>query len=187
MNGLPRRAWRRIQRDGALETAKVILDALTLRIWRVYELVETPASAPADIEIQGLSELRQRRGPGLPGEFYLDQRGAGRVYAAFIDNRPAGVLWVLEQSFPSRYIKLSPGQAELGYAYVLPEFRGRKVMQQLIRAASTNLLANGYQRIFAVVEERNRASERAFLATGFRQVGQMWRATHYGPRYSTAW
>jgi RimJ/RimL family protein N-acetyltransferase len=122
----------------------------------------------------------------LPDEFYHDQREGFRdCFVVTVDTHLAGVIWVLEGSNASRYVRLEKGQIELGYLYVLPSYRGKGLAKVLYWQAASAWNQKGARDIFAVIAEDNLPSKKAAEAVGFRPLASIRRSPLLGHRFST--
>lgn len=166
----------RLRHEGLVATLHYVIDSCRPGEQRILRLDGEPAPAspaPRDgLAVGGIEELRRLRQHGLPAAFFRDEiAGCNRCCVALSGGELAGVVWVFDERFPSLFVDLAPGDAELGAAFVLPRFRGRGLFIFLLRAACSALAAEGYRTFYAVVDERNIPSLRAFDACGFRYVG----------------
>jgi len=178
----------RLRKEGILHTWRAFVAALVPYHFGVYELVQatkpgTPPPFPIVQGLEGLRTLRSRR-TDLPADYFRDEAGAAEVcFAATVEEGLAGVLWILDTTHPSRFIDLAPDSVELAYVHVHPEFRGRGIAKAMILEASHRMRCRGYDRVFAVIDERNLSSQRAFGAVGFRHIAALRRPALFGPRY----
>ena len=183
----------RVRRDGVFHSLRFILDACRPGRQIVFQMVGDRSgtkAAPSGITIlPGVEHLQRLRSGRLPEAFYRDEEGRGRrCFVALCEGELAGVLWVFDEKHPSSFLDLKRGQAELGIGHVLSGFRRRGVFQRLIAEACSALSAEGYSGFYAIVDERNGASLRAFETTGFRRVGGLSRplANLFGVKFHSA-
>jgi ribosomal protein S18 acetylase RimI-like enzyme len=179
----------RLRSDGIRGTAQGIRDGFIPRNWRIYRLNPPVPEGLAQCEIgSDLAVLHSARScdPGLPGDFYRDAANRSKqCFYARIDNQLAGIVWIYDTDYPSRVIRLAPGEVEIAFVFVMPEFRGRGIAKDLIRAACLHLLDRGVRIIYAVIEEHNLASQAAFTGCRFEWVGFVRRALLFGKPYVT--
>jgi GNAT superfamily N-acetyltransferase len=177
----------RIRGEGLLKTAQVLVDAALPASFGVYLLGRQIAGALADVAIErGLTSLRKRRELCglLPSEFYLDQsKGARDCFIACQNSILAGIVWVMSEAWPSRFIRLGANEVEIGYLYVLPGFRGAGIASALISSAAASVAGC---RVYAVIDDRNYVSQRVFEKCGFDRIATLRRRPLWGPCYSSS-
>ena len=180
----------RLRHEGIRRTAWFIVDACRPGRQWVLALAGPPAGGcrpPARAAVEaGLEGLIRHPREGLPEAFHRGEiSGARRCFVALCDDQLAGILWVFDRAYPSQFVALGRDEAELGHGYVLERFRGRSLFRLLIHTACEALQADGYGVIYAVVDERNHASRKAFEGNGFRCIGSVSRplSTLFGRKF----
>lgn len=186
----PARAlWTRCRAEGLATASRGLLEALSPASFCIYLLREPVPAVPLTYEVRSdLETLGRLRGagPGLSQEFFRDAVGrAKRCYYAVIDNELAGIAWVLEPEYPSRFLDLAPGEIEFSNIVTVDKFRRRGVGKQIISHACIDLEATGTRTIYATIEETNLPSRAMFEALRFRQVATLRRGRVWGPRHRT--
>lgn len=176
-----------VRKDGVVQTLRIAVDVCRPATFGVYVLGEQSAGYDySDIQVvRGLEHLRicREQFPELIPEFYLDQRKGGKdCFVATWKGKPAGIVWILDRAFPSRFICFNENEAELGYLFVLPRLRGAGIATTLINSAVTD---SPGRRVYAVIDDRNLASQRVFIKCGFQRIATLRRAALWGPRYSS--
>jgi len=115
----------------------------------------------------------------LPREFFCDQTyGASKCYLALIDNRPAYIHWVFDCRHSSRFLRIQNGDVEVNYMLTLPDYRRQGLCVNVLNQTVNNMKAEGKNRVFCVVHDRNIASIKAVKKAGFREYTQV---TTIGP------
>jgi len=133
-----------------------------------------PAAPPFVTVVAGIDELRRVRHPGLPEAYYRDEiKAVRKCFVALSNGELAGVLWAFDEVYPSHFIELRANEVELGHGHVLPKFRGLGIFRALIASSFAELHAAGYSGFYAVIDDRNTASRKAFETCGFRCVGRI--------------
>jgi ribosomal protein S18 acetylase RimI-like enzyme len=144
----------------------------------------TPAPVDPRLELRAgtLDELvRLRTGrEGLPVEFYCDQtHGFTAPFFAFWEGEIAAIHWLVFPGQRSRFLAMQPGDIELNFIVVLPEFRGHRIAQALMSYMVRWAQDAGFQRIFCVVHGTNIGQFKPMLDMGFRPVEVV---SHFGHR-----
>ncbi len=135
-----------------------------------------PAPPPPEgvqLRQSSVEELRQIRAarPGLPVEFYCDEtHGFTTPFLALCDGQVAAIHWLVFPGQRSRFLDMRPGDVELNYNTVLPEFRGRRLAQYLMAYLVDWARDAGHTRMFGVVHAANIAQFKPMLDLGFRPV-----------------
>ncbi len=186
-----------IQRNGWRGTASGIAWKLNPTIFEIWEreLVSGPVSAPVPARValrsghDAITDLKHlRQGvSGLASEFYRDVADStGTCLLALIDGHLAGIAWIYDLKSPGHFLRMSSADVELRSIYTCPEFRGLGVAKALIGEACVSLKSQGFRRMFAVIHQSNRPSQRAFQASGFLKIAELSRPAIFGPRFITA-
>lgn len=115
----------------------------------------------------------------LPREFHCDQTfGVSRCYLATIDGQAAYIHWIFRSEHPSRFLHMQSQDAEVNYMLALPAYSGLGICSQVLSRTVADLKAEGIQRVFCVVHDRNIASIKAVNRAGFRHYREV---TSIGP------
>jgi ribosomal protein S18 acetylase RimI-like enzyme len=180
--------WLRLRLDGVGPTVHGLVDACSPKLWHIYKLTTPPAPAPRpakcriDSNRTHLAPLRTAR--TFASEYFRDDANrAKRCFFAVVEGRLAGIVWVLDARHPSRVIALGPADVELAFLFVEPEFRGAGIARALIQEACRALPEQGASGIYAIIEEHNAPSQKAFLASGFEHIAAVRRPLLFGSRY----
>jgi ribosomal protein S18 acetylase RimI-like enzyme len=137
-------------------------------------VTEASASFPGSHVRRGsLVELREWRDTQahVAGPFLADESSGWREFCwVWLEGVPAGILWTAPDS---PLLRTDAGEAVIVDLYTVPTFRGRGVASALITGACRRLRDEGIGTVFATVETRNIASQRAFERCGFEAVGRI--------------
>lgn len=118
-----------------------------------------------------LDEFRQSR--DLPKEFHCDQTHNDRDFILGLwQGEVAYIHWIFHENVRTRFLNLGDGCAEVGYMMTLPEFRDKKICSRALAHTVRTLSAEGIQRIFCVVHDKNIASIKVVERAGFREFGK---------------
>mgnify|MGYP000200470770 CR=1 FL=1 len=111
-----------------------------------------------------------RQGRMLPKEFFADgPEGPRLCHAVFKAGKPVYIHWVYQSGETSRFLKLSPDVAEIGYIVTLPEFRRMGVCSWALGHAFSRLESRGVKKVVTVVHSDNSASRRAMENVGMAE------------------
>jgi GNAT superfamily N-acetyltransferase len=120
--------------------------------------------------VEDLRALRATRGD-LPVEFYCDEtHGFTTPFLAMVDGEVAAIHWLVFPGQRSRFLDMKPGDVELNYNTVLPQYRGRRLGQLLMAYLVDSAREGGHRRLFGVVHAANIAQFKPMLDMGFRPV-----------------
>jgi O-antigen/teichoic acid export membrane protein/L-amino acid N-acyltransferase YncA len=110
-----------------------------------------------------------RRGVTVP--FLRDATDEYSVFWwATVQGQVVGIFWL---DTKHSFVTMEADEAMLTSGFVDPEYRGRGIFKALISAACRDAVALGYRRVYAVVEQPNVSSRRAFAASGLRAMGPL--------------
>ena len=179
----------RVQKDGLGGATMGLVHAMRRMRWRVYRLLppipDRGDLLEIDSDLARLARLR-RDNDALSAEYYRDV--AGRCYRccyACVDGKLAGIVWMLDSEFPSRFIGLGHNEIEIAFVHVMPDYRGRGIAKALIHRACRMAFSSGVSVVYSIIEEANVISQRTFEACQFRQVGVLFRSALFGDSYAT--
>ncbi|MCD6305601.1 MAG: peptidoglycan bridge formation glycyltransferase FemA/FemB family protein [Deltaproteobacteria bacterium] len=140
-----------------------------LNIPSLYEIKEQPLHQGV-IRKGCLSELSavRKHSAALPWEFSCHRfDGVTDFFIAIVKGQIQHISWIYYQGDPNRFIQLGPRDAEIKYSLTLPEFRGRGLYAQALKAISRHLIQKGFRNIFICVDAANQASIRGIEKAGF--------------------
>ena len=83
---------------------------------------------------------------------------------------PAYIHWIYVRGDTNRFLKLGDGVAEVNYITTLPEYRGKKLMANMMIFAMNDLKRMGYKKLVSVVNTLNPPALKSMLAAGFKEV-----------------
>jgi RimJ/RimL family protein N-acetyltransferase len=187
---------RRFRRIGL----RVVVSKLTTRVWSDHVAVivaaetEMRTSEAAAIPLaysfvpSEQLDARELDRKSVRGGDTLYVEGLARLYGqapgdAIIARTPEGALvGVGLISYPDRHERLDAGAPGLHQQlpphacwteahYVLPEYRGKRVMTGILEAERVYLHDQGIRTVYALIESRNEASLRVFARAGYRPTG----------------
>jgi len=81
-------------------------------------------------------------------EFYRDEIDGAEPFVAYWDGEPAHIAWVYDHTRPARFVKLGPGEAELGYGYTLQAHRRRGFYPLTAGVMAAELAGRGFRRLY---------------------------------------
>lgn len=171
---------------GYFEVIKFIVFYRDLR----QPVVEMPSDPAFRFKQLSLAELKQWRDTvsGLPPEFYCDESyGFTTPCVGFVDGEPAAIVWIVYQGQNSRFLDIRAGDVELNYSYVLPRYRRRHLMGQLMNGLIKVCQEQQFKRLFGVVSATNIPQFKQMLECGFMPVEAL---THFAwkrPRATLAY
>jgi ribosomal protein S18 acetylase RimI-like enzyme len=142
-----------------------------------------------DYEIWSAERLavwRRGRGRLLPELFQDEIDGVRSCAIARRGDAVAGLIWIYDRDDTSRLFRLGPGDFELNYGTVLPDYRRQHLFTNVLRFAASSLATRGCRRVYAGVHVDNIASRRAFERAGFRPTGSITQVAFFRPRWATA-
>ena len=121
---------------------------------------------PIELEInlateEDLEAIIKRRGPKIQKEFDQAIKFGGFCYVALSDGNIAGHSWVnpdLIDLLGMKVAKLPDGGSYNYMSYVFPEYRGKKVFQNMIRAVYTRMKKERCAFTANLVDKSNAAS-----------------------------
>ncbi|WP_119459249.1 hypothetical protein [Rhodospirillaceae bacterium SYSU D60014] len=116
--------------------------------------------------------------PELTETVFLSRLEAGhRCFVAFVEDRPASVVWVAVDSvrveFFSRTLFFGEGEIYLYNAYTDPANRGAHLQPLLIAAILSRYQAGGFVRAFSLIGLHNRPKITVCERAGFRRLGYL--------------
>ena len=119
--------------------------------------------------IEELEKIRQGR--DLPREFYYDRfHGIKNCYVAMCGEKPAYIHWIYVKGDYNRFLKLGDGVAELNYNTTLPEFRGKRLMANMMLYIMNDLKISGFKKVVGVVQALNPPALKSVFSAGFNEV-----------------
>lgn len=172
--------WTILRTEGPI----AVLRRLAFRFFHVHPFnvywhpLHTAPEAPASPDgvtlrqatTADVKELRKGR-LDLPEYFYRDEtENLERCWVGLRDGQLVFIVWVSLRG-SSNMIRLGPHQAELAYVHNLESMRGKGVTKRAVHLIARTLLAEGYTGLMTVTHAANVASNRAFVASGFLQIG----------------
>lgn len=111
---------------------------------------------------------RIREGKELPREFFYDQmHGISKFYLVVSGDEPVYIHWVYVKGDKNRFLVLDDGDAELNYNTTMPKYRGRGLMNHMIRYILLDLKSKGFKRAFGVVHADNIPALKNMSKCGF--------------------
>lgn len=119
---------------------------------------------PTTTELDGY-----RKGLNLPREFYYDEiHGVKNVYLVFCGDEIAYIHWVYLSGDPNRFLRLSSYTAELNYNTTLSKFRGKGLMNKMMRYINLDLKDRGFSKACGVVNADNLPAVKSMERAGFK-------------------
>jgi hypothetical protein len=138
---------------------------------RLDPRAEIRAGTRADLE-----RFRARPEGGRT-EFHRDEIDGAEPFVAFWEGEPAHIAWVYDHTRPARFVKLSAGEAELGYGYTLQAHRRRGLYPLTAGVMAAELARRGYRRLYGHIFVHSAAYamglDWAVRRVGFHKIGSV--------------
>ena len=123
-------------------------------------------------DIEYLKKIRDNK--ELPREFYYDEmHGVGRFYLLISGNEIAYIHWVYVKGDKNRFLYLNDFDAELNYNTTMPKFRGKGIMNHMMRSVLIDLRAQGFKKAYGVVNIENSPAIKSMDRCGFKEFSRI--------------
>jgi len=96
-----------------------------------------------------------------------------QAYLGYLDGDPVHISWVFYPTDRNKYFPLEPAEAMIGPCLTYPWARGRGIYPAAIRRITSELAAQGINRVYMVVEENNVASIKGVMKAGLEHTGDV--------------
>ena len=154
---------------------------LNVNIFKVYAIMLDdhllqPDSTIAEFEIitRGDVLINLRDEKRLPREFYYDQmHDVGKFYLLIKGREIAYIHWVYVKKNKNRFLWLGDLDAELNYNTTMPKFRGKGLMNHVMRYILIDLKKQGFKRAFGVVNKENVPAIKSMIKCGFSEIAEI--------------
>ena len=185
-NGLLARLGRRWQAEGLLGLLRALGRHCyrgNSAVWFERDLSAAIPEAPARIPVQVVMDQPQRTLAWLRGQSHeaeeldlAEREGHLLVHALHQDQ----IVGWLKTGYPRVYVtdyrqivELPDGVAMLYDSYVTPEFRGQRILGEMVTEAMRELRRRGLRRMLCHIPEWNQASTKAYRRCAFEPFGRV--------------
>ena len=131
---------------------------------------------PITIRLATIADLDRFDGIATFSEIkaYVKRFARGHIcFIALHQDQLVGYNWVTPEVDPELEgapVRLQPGDAYVGYAFMVPAYRGQGIMPALIAHRSRYLQERGYQRVIAIADVKNQAVLATCRKVGYREI-----------------
>ena len=120
-------------------------------------------------KIDDLISIRSRE--SLPREFYCDEtHGVNKFYLLVRGEDIVYIHWVFVAGDKNRFLYLGNLDAELNYNTTMEKYRGKGIMNQMMRYILLDLRERGFRRAFGVVNIDNYPAIKSMDKCGFTEL-----------------
>lgn len=115
-----------------------------------------------------------RSGKSLPREFYCDEtHGVNNFYLLVRGDDIVYIHWVFVAGDKNRFLHLGNLNAELNYNTTMEKYRGKGIMNQMMRYILIDLRERGFRRAFGVVNIENYPAIKSMAKCGFSEFARI--------------